>query len=311
MVVAGAPMVAAQSARAADDVFISVDEAHKLVGNPNVRFIFADGEKDFEKAHISGAVDAFAHDLHYLNDIRASDGLPMTQAHAFQYIGRNMGVDARTQVIVYDGGMGANASGDWFFLRLYGQSNVNIMDGGLATWQAKGYAVEKGATRSPAAKHYSGSVRRDMIASKEEVLKATKDSGHYLILDARHNLDEYTGKSLLAALAAPGKEETVARGGYIPTAVFSPWTKYAGNKGGDANKPTLKSAKDLSKQLDKLKRNGYAPNKTVISYCHVGLGRGSFQYLALRKAGHANTKVYIGSWDEWGNTPSLPVGKAQ
>ena len=61
------------------------------------------------------------------------------------------------------------------------------------------------------------------------------------------------------------------------------------------------------KQLEKLKKNGYDPKKTVISYCHVGLGRGSFQYLALRQAGVKNVKVYVGSWDEWGNDPSLPL----
>jgi thiosulfate/3-mercaptopyruvate sulfurtransferase len=45
----------------------------------------------------------------------------------------------------------------------------------------------------------------------------------------------------------------------------------------------------------------------VISYCQVGLGRGSFQYLALKSAGHDKVKVYVGSWDEWGNDPSLPL----
>ena len=99
----------------------------------------------------------------------------------------------------------------------------------------------------------------------------------------------------------------VKRGGAIPTAVFSPWSKYAGNKDGQADKPTLKDPDDLKKQLEKLKKNGYDPSKTVISYCAVGLGRGSFQYLALQKAGHENVKVYVGSWDEWGNDPSLPV----
>ena len=97
------------------------------------------------------------------------------------------------------------------------------------------------------------------------------------------------------------------RGGAIPGAVFSPWSKYAGNKDGQADKPTLKDQADLAKQLEKLKKNGYDPAKTVISYCHVGLGRGSFQYLALQKAGHENVKVYVGSWDEWGNDPSLPL----
>ncbi len=76
---------------------------------------------------------------------------------------------------------------------------------------------------------------------------------------------------------------------------------------GVADKPTLKDDAELQKQLEKLKKNGYDPSKTVISYCHVGLGRGSFQYLALRHAGVKNVKVYVGSWGQWGEDPSLPL----
>ncbi len=32
------------------------------------------------------------------------------------------------------------------------------------------------------------------------------------------------------------------------------------------------------------------------------------EYLALLKAGHANSKLYVGGWNEWGNTPELPLG---
>ena len=158
-----------------------------------------------------------------------------------------------------------------------------------------------------AAKAFAPAVDWSMIASLDEVKKASGDSAHYLLLDARHNLDEYTGKTLQSALTAPDKEITVKRGGAIPGAVFSPWSKYAGNKDGLADKPTLKDPADLGKQLEKLKKNGYDPQKTVISYCHVGLGRGSFQYLALKAAGHKNVKVYVGSWNEWGNDASLPL----
>ena len=49
----------------------------------------------------------------------------------------------------------------------------------------------------------------------------------------------FTGKTLQSALASPDKEETVKRGGAIPAAVFSPWSKYAGNKDGAPGKPTL------------------------------------------------------------------------
>jgi len=291
----------------ADDLFLSADEAKALVGKPDVRFVYADSEQKFAAGHIPGSVEAYAHHLHYLDDVKACKGLPMCEATAAKFIGQTLGIDANTQVVVYDEGAGVNSSGAWFFLTLYGQKKAKILDGGLAAWKAKGGAVEPGAPAKPAAKTFVPAVQWDMIANVDEVKKATSDTAKYVILDSRHNLDEYTGKQTLAAYSAPGKEQTVKRGGAIPGAIFSPWSKYAGNKDGAADKPTLKDGADLAKQLEKLKKNGYDPSKTVITYCHVGLGRGSFQYLALLKAGHKNTKVYVGSWDEWGNDPSLPL----
>jgi thiosulfate/3-mercaptopyruvate sulfurtransferase len=291
----------------AQDVFISAEDALKLVGKDTVRFVASDSDKDFEKGHVPGAVEAFAHDLMYLDDVRACKGLPMCEATANAYIGAHLGVDAATQVIVYDGGMGVNASGDWFFLTLYGHKNVRILEGGLAAYKAKGGTLEEGKGGKVAPKTFKGEVQWKMIASRADVEAAIKDPSKFVILDARHKLEEFTGKELLGGMVNAGKEITVARGGAIPTAIFSPWTKYAGNKDAEADKPTLKDAKDIAKQLEKLKKNGYDPAKTVISYCHVGLGRGSFQYLALLKGGHANTKVYVGGWSEWGNTPELPL----
>jgi thiosulfate/3-mercaptopyruvate sulfurtransferase len=253
-----------------------VDDAKALVGKPDVRFVFSDAERDFEKGHVPGSVPAYSHDLHLLDDVRTCNGLPMCEPRAAKLIGETLGIDASTQVVVYDSGIGVNASGNWFFLRLYGVKSVRILDGGLASWKARGGPMETGAAAKPAAKAFQPQVQRDMIATVDEVKRATTDPAHYVILDSRHTLDEYTGKQLLPAMASPGKEETVKRGGAIPAAVFSPWSKYAGNKDGQADKPTLKDHAELAKQLEKLKKNGYDPSKTVISYCHVGLGRGSF-----------------------------------
>lgn len=307
----GAIALLASLSAFAQDAFISADDALKLLGKDGVRFVAADSEKEFEKGHIPGAVEAFAHDLQLLDDVRACKGLPMCEVAAFEFIGKKLGVDAATQVVVYDTGMGVNASGDWFFLKLYGHKNVKILEGGMAAWKAKGGAVEEGKGKPVPAKAFKGEVQWAMIASRADVEAVVKDPSKALLLDSRHKLEEYTGKELLAGLSKPGKEITVARGGFIPGAVFSPWTKYAGNKDAEADKPTLKDAKDLQKQLEKLKKNGYDPAKPVITYCHVGLGRGSFQYLALLKAGHANAKVYVGGWSEWGNSPELPLGTQQ
>ncbi|HEY6106542.1 MAG TPA: rhodanese-like domain-containing protein [Anaeromyxobacteraceae bacterium] len=300
-----ASLLAAGVGRAGE--LVSADEAKGLLGKPGVRFVFAGSDKDFEKGHVPGSASAYAHDLHLLDDVRACKGLPMCEPRAAKVIGEQLGIDAGTRVVVYDAGHGVDASGEWFFLTLYGVKDVRILDGGLATWKGHGGPVETGPAARQAAKAFAPAVQWNMIASVDEVRKATGDPAHYLILDARHNLDEFTGKTLQSALSALGKEEAVKRGGAVPGAVFSPFTKYAGNKAAEADKPMFKDDAELRKQLQKLEKNGYAPGKTVISYCHVGLGRGSFQYLALRRAGHKNVKVYVGSWDEWGNDASLPL----
>jgi thiosulfate/3-mercaptopyruvate sulfurtransferase len=298
--------VCAGPARGADE-FVGAEEAKSLAGKANVRFVYSDAEKDFEKGHIPGSALAYSHHLHYLDDVKACHGLPMCEPRAARFIGEELGIDAGTEVVVYDLGAGVYASGTWFFLKLYGVQKVRILEGGLATWKAHGNPVEVGPPAKMAARSFAPAVQRDLVADVDEVKKASGDAAHYLLLDARHNLDEYTGKTLLPALDAPGKESTVKRGGAIPGAVFSPWSKYAANKNGEADKPTLKDSAELGKQLEKLRKNGYDPAKTVISYCQVGLGRGSFQYLALRKAGHKNVKLYVGSWNEWGNDASLPL----
>jgi thiosulfate/3-mercaptopyruvate sulfurtransferase len=300
-------LLAGSGAARADEYFVSLDEAKGLVGKPDVRFVFAGSEKEFEQGHVPGSVVAYAHDLHLLDDVKACKGLPMCEARAAELIGKTLGIDANTEVVVYDDGPGVNASGTWFFLRLYGHQKTRILDGGVATWKDKGGPLAKDAAARPPARTFAPAVRWEMIAARDEVVKATQDTAHYLLLDSRHTLDEYTGKQLLGALSSPGKEQTVKRGGAIPGAVFSPYAKYAGNKDGLPGKPTLRDADDLQKQLKRLEKNGYDPSKTVISYCHVGLGRGSFQYLALKKAGHDKVKVYVGSWSEWGNDPSLPL----
>lgn len=290
--------ILAVSANAAE-LLISVDEAKNLVGK--AVFVNGDDPKVFAQGHIPNSVNAFAHDLHYLSDIKKCGGLPMCEKTAQKFIA-DLGISNNSHVIAYDDGKGPNASGVWFFLYLYGVDNVQMLDGGFATWKAKGLPVETGPAKNPAPGKFTVKLRKDILATKDEVLKGSKDP-KYVILDARR-FEEYTGKTLLEALEAPGKHIQVARGGHVPGSKFFEWKKIAGNPNGEADKPLFKPVDQIKKQLE---RAGITPDKTVISYCHVGLGRGSFVYAALKLAGYQNAKVYVGSWDEWGNDQSLPL----
>jgi len=298
-----------------DKVLICLDDAKKEFDNKSSLFVSGDSDKKFKEGHIPGSAHAFAHDLHYLEDIRKCNGLPMCPERAAKFIG-NLGIDNNTKVISYDDGRGPNASGVWFFLKLYGVEDVKMMDGGLATWKYVGYPVETGEGTKPQPKTFNVNVRKDMIATKEEILKAIEEikakgkDAPYFILDARR-FEEYSGKALLEALEAPGKHIKVKRGGHIPGAVFFEWKKVAGNPEGEPGKPLFKPPKKLKKIFfKKLKKKGFDPEKdTLITYCHVGLGRGSFIYAAAKLAGVPKAKVYVGSWDEWGNDPNLPIEK--
>ncbi|MCA9544613.1 MAG: sulfurtransferase, partial [Myxococcales bacterium] len=276
---------------------ISVEEAAALLDKPDVIFWFAGNDAAYEKGHIKGSAHGFAHDMAYLEDIQKCDGLPMCPETAAKYLGER-GVSNDTLVIAYEDGKGVNESGIWFFLKLYGHDKVKIMTGGTAEWAAKGHALETGKGEGPKAATFTpGAPRVEMIATMKDV-----EAGNALVLDARHKFEEFTGQDKKDGMKNATEHVQVARGGHIPGAVFSPWTKYAGNKGGDAGKPLFKAPAKLKKTLGKLEKKGYAADKQVITYCHVGLGRGSFQYLGLKAAGHENVKLYMGGWSEWGNS---------
>jgi thiosulfate/3-mercaptopyruvate sulfurtransferase len=43
-----------------------------------------------------------------------------------------------------------------------------------------------------------------------------------------------------------------------------------------------------------------------VTYCQAGV-RAAFTHLVLTALGHNDVRTYDGSWEEWGNDPSLPI----
>ena len=288
----------------AADTFISAVDAKALLGTPNVVFVHAGTAASFKAGHIRGSSHAFSHDMQYLDDVQSCGGMPMCEANAEAYIGA-LGIDNNTQVIAYEDGKGVNESGIWFFLLAYGHDNVQIMTGGTVDWAAAGFPLETGPASAPTPKSFDAKPDPSMVATLADVKAASGGNGT-IILDARHDLKEYTGQTLKEGMKNAKEQITVTRGGHIPGAIFSPWSKYAGNKSAMAGKPVFKSVEALKKSIGRLAKRGYTPTSQVITYCHVGLGRGSFQYLGMKLAGHENVKLYMGSWSEYGNS-DLPL----
>ena len=65
---------------------------------------------------------------------------------------------------------------------------------------------------------------------------------------------------------------------------------------------------DKFKSLDDIKKlySSFAKNQPLITYCQGGY-RAANTFVILKELGFKNVKMYLGSWNEWGNNSRLPI----
>jgi rhodanese-related sulfurtransferase len=116
-------------------------------------------------------------------------------------------------IIVYDGRGGADAIAVARMLIKAGQSNVQVMAGGLLGWQSAGYAIESGV---PALTRvaYAPKPRPGSIPIDEFTRLAKATPADVLILDVR-NQDEANAGMIKGAVLIPD-EDLLARIGELP-----------------------------------------------------------------------------------------------
>jgi thiosulfate/3-mercaptopyruvate sulfurtransferase len=126
---------------------------------------------------------------------------------------------------------------------------------------------------------FSGKINKSILADFQHIKKNLKI---IKLVDARTK-EEYNGTVIRAA-----------RRGHIPNAVSIDWTLNINEDG------TMKSKEELSKFFN------FSKNDEIVTYCQGGY-RAANSFLALKRLGFKNVKVYLGSWGEWGNRLDLPV----
>ena len=242
-----------------------------------------DARAEYEAAHIPGArffdIDAIA-------DSRSPLPHMAPQPELFISRLRAMGIGDGHQVVVYDNSDIHSAARVWWLFRLMGKTDVAMLDGGFAKWQAEGRPVED---MPPITRDRHMTVQRQaaLVRDVTQVAAAAK-LGDHQIVDAR-SAARFRGDE---PEPRPG-----LRAGHIPGARNVPSGQLYNPDG------TMKSPEELRAIFESA---GVDLSRPVITTCGSGITAASLA-LALERLGKRDWSLYDGSWTEWGSYPDLKI----
>lgn len=209
---------------------------------------------------------------------------PLPDRQQFVQAMRDLGINNDTQVVAYDAHGGMYAARLWWLLRWIGHSDVAVLDGGMAAWQALGETL---TSETPAA------AAPGNIQDLSSLVKT---------VDAQALLDNLKSQTLQVVDArAPdrfrGENETIdAVGGHIPGAKNR---FFKDNLQADGH---FKSATQLREEWLSVLGDPQA----AVMQCGSGV-TACHNLLALEVAGLPGAHLYPGSWSEWSSDPQRPV----
>ena len=271
---------------------VSTEQLAQHLTNPawvviDCRFTLTNAEAGaaaYAQGHIPGARYA-----HLDNDLAGPKNghngrHPLPDVEVFAQKLGAWGIDAHTQVVVYDDSFGAIAVRLWWMLRWMGHDAVALLDGGLPKWQREQRPLNADLPQVTP-KTFKAQVRHDMVVDTNAVLHAKSS----LIVDARAEM-RFIGEI----------EPLDPVAGHVPGAKNLPFDDNLALDG------TLLSAAELRALYTEL-LDGKAPGQ-VIHMCGSGITT-CHNLLAMEIAGLKGGKLYAGSWSEWVADPAHPVAK--
>ncbi|NOZ86956.1 MAG: thiosulfate sulfurtransferase [Deltaproteobacteria bacterium] len=225
-----------------------------------------------------------------------------------------MGITADTTVVVYgrfsfprneDPHPGSSAGHLGAFrcavIMIYaGVKDVRILNGGIASWGERGYALSREENRLEPVDDFGveAPARPEIFIDTPEARQVLASPGDNLI--SVRSWNEFVGKV--------SGYNYILKKGRIPGAVF-------GNCGSDAYHMENYRNMDLTTREyheveDMWRGIGITPDRFNAFYCGTGW-RASEAFMNAYLMGWKNIAVYDGGWFEWSNDPGNPIEKGE
>jgi thiosulfate/3-mercaptopyruvate sulfurtransferase len=245
------------------------------------------GARSYQENHIPGAHFA---DLNRALSSPVIPGVtgrhPLPDPQHLQEHLRAWGLNADSEVVLYDDGPGAFAARAWWLLLWLGKSEgVYLLDGGLTAWRNAGLPLTTAETPLRPG-DFQGEPDNSLLISASELAAKLGDAGLPLI-DAR-GLPRFRGEV----------EPIDPVAGHIPGAQCAAFTDNLGNDG------RFLRPEHLHQRFAGLLRGRRAED--LVAYCGSGV-TACHNLFALSLAGYPLGRLYAGSWSEWITDTRRPV----
>ena len=233
-------------------------------------------EQEFLECHIPGA-SFFDIDKIKDNDSDLPHMLPRSEM--FNSTVRKLGIGDGHKVVIYDGLGMRSAARLWWMFKVFGYSDVVVLDGGFPKWVKENRSTTAEITEKEI-RHLTIYEDKSIVADRDDVLRATK-LNHCSIIDARSE-GRFMG-------TAP-EPRSGLRSGSIENSINVPYETLLNEDF------TFKSKREL---IDIFSNKGVVFNNYIITTCGSGV-TAAVLYLALDEIGCSKISLYDGSWAEWG-----------
>ncbi|MCU0831924.1 MAG: 3-mercaptopyruvate sulfurtransferase [Rhizobiaceae bacterium] len=206
-----------------------------------------------------------------------------------------MGISEADEIVVYDGPGMFSAPRVWWMCRVFGASKVRVLNGGFDRWKAEGRSVETAAPVPPPPVRFDARFNARAVADLADI-RAAVERGTALILDAR-SPGRFAG-------TAP-EPRAGLRSGHMPGAENLPYSMLT-DSGRLKSDGELRRILARHEEFEEQSDAGHGLTMPVIATCGSGV-TAAVIILALATIGHANHRLYDGSWAEWGGRDDTPV----
>ena len=264
---------------------VSTDWLEQHLEAPDIRIIDSswyfpqekrNAEQEFLECHIPGA-SFFDIDKIKDNDSDLPHMLPPSAM--FNSTVRKLGIGDGHKVVIYDGLGMRSAARLWWMFKVFGYSDVVVLDGGFPKWVKENRSTTADLTEKEI-RHLTIYEDKSIVADRDDVLRATK-LNHCSIIDARSE-GRFMG-------TAP-EPRSGLRSGSIENSINVPYETLLNEDF------TFKSKREI---IDIFSKKGVVFNNYIITTCGSGV-TAAVLYLALDEIGCSKISLYDGSWAEWG-----------